>query len=39
MEGREFGELGRGQISDVSLPMREFKLYPESKTGEGIKGS
>lgn len=39
MEWGEFGELGRGQISDVSLPMRDFKLYPESKTGEGIEGS
>lgn len=31
MEAGEFGELGRGQISDVGLPVREFKLYPESK--------
>ena len=32
MEAGEFGELGRGQISDVGLPIREFKLHPESKT-------
>ena len=31
MEAGEFGELGRGQISDVGLPMREFKLHPKSK--------
>lgn len=35
MEAGEFGELGRGQISDVGLPMREFKLHPESKTAVG----
>ena len=39
MEAGEFGELGRGQISDVGLPIREFKLHPESKTAvEGWGG-
>lgn len=46
MEADEFGELDRGQISDVGLPMREFKQHPESNTAlggwggwGGIKGS
>lgn len=40
MEADEFGELGRGQISDVGLPMREFKQHPESNMamGGGVGG-
>lgn len=39
MEGDEFGEVGRRQNPKTGLLMRRFKLYPESKTGEGIEGS
>ena len=42
MEADEFGELDRGQISDVGLPMREFKQHPESNTalgGGGVGGN
>lgn len=35
MEADEFGELDRSQISDVGLPMREFKQHPESNTALG----